>query len=79
MDNWKNNSIQFPRLIEEAQAAGAFTDEVIDAMCESMNLEKSELFELMERARIEWERIKNKWTLTNKLPNHKLYVGLSGG
>lgn len=59
MENlWKNNSIQFPRVIEEAQAAGAFTGEVIAEMAESMDLEVKEVHELLDRARKTWEDIK---------------------
>jgi len=53
-----NNSIQFCRLIEEAQAAGAFTVEVVKLMAESMDLEVWEVHELLERARVKWEDIK---------------------
>lgn len=55
---WENNAVQFPRFIEEAQAAGAFTSEVLQAMSESMDLEVEHLHEIMERARVEWEEIK---------------------
>jgi hypothetical protein len=58
MDNWENNSIQFPRLIEEAQAAGAFTTEVIAEMADSMDLETHEVHELLVRAQRAWEQIK---------------------
>lgn len=37
-NNWDNDAIQFPRLIEEAQAAGAFTPQVIADMADSMDL-----------------------------------------
>lgn len=52
---WDNNLIQFARVIEEAQAAGAFTKEIQDDMCLSMDLEPEELHDLMERARKIWE------------------------
>ena len=47
--NWDNNAIQFPRLIEEAQAAGAFTPEVIKSMADSMDLTIYQVQVLMER------------------------------
>lgn len=56
--NWENNSIQFPRLIEEAQAAGAFTNEVLHDMADSMDLPISDIHELMERARVVWKKRK---------------------
>ncbi len=58
--NWNDNSIQFPRLIEEAQAAGAFTNEVIHAMADSMDLTPQEIYEILERARKKWEGEKGK-------------------
>jgi hypothetical protein len=58
--NWENNAIQFPRLIEEAQAAGAFSPEVIATMAASMDLSTQEVESLLERARTQWEAIKEK-------------------
>jgi hypothetical protein len=55
---WFDNSKQFPRVIEEAQAAGAFTEEVIAEMCDSMDLEPAEIQELLARAMHEWEKAK---------------------
>lgn len=60
MDNWKNNRIQFPRFIEEARAAGAFTPEVLEAMATSMNLEVKDLYEILDRAEVEWDSIVSK-------------------
>lgn len=56
--NWSNNSIQFPRFLEEAQAAGAFTAEVIMLMADSMSLEREDVYEVLERARVVWEELK---------------------
>lgn len=58
--NWHNNAIQFPRLIEEAQAAGAFTEEVIADMAVSMDLSVFEVNSLINRAQEEWDRIKEE-------------------
>lgn len=58
---WARDDLQFPRLIEEAQAAGAFTEEVMADMCESMDLTHGELVSLLDRARMQWERIKEGW------------------
>lgn len=58
VETWTRNDIQFPRLIEEAQAAGAFTAEVIDMMAESMDLTSHEVVELLDRAQAVWDRIK---------------------
>ncbi len=52
---WEDNAIQFPRLIEEAQAAGAFTPEVLAAMGESMDLRLDGIRDILERARVKHE------------------------
>lgn len=58
--NWNDNSIQFPRLIAEAEAAGAFKPSIIKAMAESMDLERVEVIELIDRAQHEWDKIKSR-------------------
>lgn len=58
-ENWERDDMQFPRVIEEAQAAGAFTEEVLDAMCASMDLERPDLEGLLDRARVVWEDLKS--------------------
>lgn len=64
-NNWENNLIQFPRLIAEIQETGAFDlrlpggDRVIDAVAESMDLDVSQVYELVDRAVTEWDRIKS--------------------
>lgn len=50
--------MQFARVIEEAQAAGAFTTEVLETMAESMDLETPELHELLARAQRAWDDAK---------------------
>jgi hypothetical protein len=57
--NWKRNEIQFPRLIAELEACGAFTPGTIDDLCDSMDLKPGEVRELIERAQAEWDRIKD--------------------
>lgn len=47
---WKNNAIQFPRLIDAAIAADAFTLDVQQNMSQSMGLELAKIDELMARA-----------------------------
>lgn len=59
-DLWKDNSIQFPRFIAEAEAAGAFTYPVLSDMADSMNLTVREVTEIIDRAQAEWEKIKKK-------------------
>lgn len=60
-ENWNNDSIQFPRLIDELEAAGAFTKQVYEDLSASMDLSKREISELISRAQNEWERIKKQW------------------
>jgi len=55
---WKDDQIQFPRLIEELQGAGAFSSKVIDELCESMDLTMEDIAEITKRARFRWENIK---------------------
>jgi hypothetical protein len=54
---WENDTIQFPRLIAEIDAIG-LTDGQIEGLCESMDLEREELFSLLARAQHNWENIK---------------------
>lgn len=69
--NWNNDLIQFARFIEEAQAAGAFTPEVLQAMRDSMDLKPGEPEMIMERARVFWEFIK---TGSCQLPTTEVVV-----
>ena len=58
MSKWEDNSIQFPRLIAEAEAAGVWCDKVgVRLMCESMDLEHEEVFEVIDRAKKEFAKI----------------------
>lgn len=59
-NNWKNNQIQFPRFIAELEAAGGITPEIAQAMCESMDLTPAELYEIVDRAQAEWDKIVTK-------------------
>lgn len=56
------NQVQFPRLIAEAQMAGAFTDEVLADMAESMDLEQSEIADLLDRAIRSFDDFKGRVT-----------------
>lgn len=57
---WENNSIQFPRLLAEIAATQDSLD--IEALCEAMDLDEYYITELFDRAQIEWEKIKDKYT-----------------
>jgi hypothetical protein len=56
-NSWEINAVQFPRLISELQACGAFTRHMMVALCHSMDLKPRDLEELIERACVEWDRI----------------------
>lgn len=56
-EKWLNNTLQFPRLIAEAEAAGAFTPEILEAMATSMDLTVHKVCELIDRAQSEWDHI----------------------
>ena len=58
---WKDNSIQFPRLLAELWACGLDSG-VYDNLEASMNLSRKRIYELFERAEKEWERIKRTTT-----------------
>ena len=67
-NTWQDNSIQFPRLIDEIQdeiqATGALDmllpgrSRVIESIAISMELDESDVFELISRAQHEWDSIK---------------------
>lgn len=58
-DLWKNDSVQFPRLLAELVAVGAPTEEQMQELCESMDLEPEQVNELLDRAQARWEELKN--------------------
>lgn len=60
-DLWKKNEVQFPRLIAEAEAAGAFTPSVLCDMADSMDLELKQVRELIDRGQEAWEQVKDKY------------------
>lgn len=53
---WKNNAIQFPRLLCEIMATQENLD--MQALAESMDLTVEQVGELFDRANDEWETIK---------------------
>lgn len=56
---WWDNTLQFPRLIAEAEAAGAFTVEIQEAMAVSMDLTVDRVCALIDRGQREWDNIIN--------------------
>lgn len=60
LDNpkWLDDSIQFPRLIDEC--AAVLTEDQYERMCASMDLEMDDLMSLFDRAQATWDRIKDE-------------------
>ena len=56
--NWRNNGIQFPRLIAELEATGALTLPVLDKVAEEMDLDRQSVYNLVDRAQNVWDGIK---------------------
>jgi len=56
-NKWADNLIQFPRLLAEIHAAGLSRRQEKD-ICESMAITREDLYELLERAETEFERLK---------------------
>lgn len=54
---WKNNKVQFARLLAEIEAVG-LTGDQRKSLCDSMDLDLVELDELFERAQTEFQTIK---------------------
>lgn len=53
--NWKDNTIQFPRLIAELEAIGVFTEANMIKLAVEMDLSQLEVAELIDRACSEWD------------------------
>lgn len=59
LDRWKSDEIQFPRLLAELRAVG-LTDGMYEELCASMDIEKDDLDELLERAETAWQKVVQK-------------------
>jgi len=57
MDKWKNDSIQFPRLLSEI-IAGGLSNKQWNYLLAEMDIDSSELNELFDRAQVKWEKAK---------------------
>lgn len=55
---WKNDKIQFARLLCEIRMAGGLTDSVRADLMNSMDLDEDELQELLDRADKVWGNTK---------------------
>jgi hypothetical protein len=58
-DFWERNNVQFPRLLAEIYAIG-LTPEQYGALVNSMDLHRDSIYEILQRAEAEWERLKLK-------------------
>ena len=56
--DWDNDKVQYARVIAEGIANGAFPQEIADAMAESMDLTRTELWILLDRAQEYFDEIK---------------------
>jgi len=59
MSKWDDNELQFARLISELDALGVFTEEVVEGLCESMDLEPVDLWVVKSRAETVFEEAKD--------------------
>ena len=59
--NFRNDEIQFSRLIAEleaVEAVGAFSPEIMWALNEQTDLQHSQIEQLIDRAQAKWDAIK---------------------
>jgi predicted dinucleotide-utilizing enzyme len=63
---WLDDKIQFPRVIAEAEAAGAFTPDVMEKMAEGMDLMVCDVVDLIDRAQNVWDKQKEQLKKTYK-------------
>lgn len=67
--HWQRSDLQYPRLIAELLATGAFDTNIRTAICDSMDLEPHQLDELLSRAESDWTTIKQTILTNNKSPS----------
>ena len=63
---WKNDAVQFPRLLAEIRAIG-LTQEQYGKLMEEMDLIPTEIDELLERAETEWQAHKARFFKTKRI------------
>ncbi len=59
-NKWENNELQFARLIAEIEANGGFSEQLVQDLCSSMDLEKDQIFSLVDRAQDFWDKAKSQ-------------------
>lgn len=55
---WKDNRLQFARLISEAEAVGCFEGQRLDDLANEMDLTRMQVCELIDRAQAEYDKAK---------------------
>ena len=60
MERWKNNTIQFPRLLAEINGVG-LTNKQYKELSDSMDLSREEIDQLFDRAEESWQQIKARF------------------
>ena len=55
---WKNDYVQFARMLSEIRASGLSDNQYTDLKV-SMELDRSDIDKVLERAETEWEKIKS--------------------
>jgi len=58
--NWRNDAIQFPRLISELLATSALNATVIEELAVSMDVSVEQLNDIFDRADTAWNDIKER-------------------
>ena len=56
---WNNDKVQFARLICELEAAGAFTENLVEMICNETDLSSREIYEIVDRAQKSFEEVKS--------------------
>jgi hypothetical protein len=60
-DNWRDDLVQFARLIAEIEANGVISDNAdLRGLLDSMDTSTKDLLELIDRAQKYWDRIKER-------------------
>jgi hypothetical protein len=57
-ENWRNNYLQFARLIAECNATGAIF--ITEELCNVMNLSAEQVGQIIERAQYSWDKIQEQ-------------------
>ena len=57
---WKNDCLQFTRLIAESGAEGVFTGKAVKRLSSAMDLTETDIVELIQRATAKFDEIKSK-------------------